>query len=111
MYLNLYGFLDLLMCFWLMMFKKGGFKFWVQFIEKYGLLMLVGKYLCSVFDGEKNLLFDCFEDMVQDVVVVVLDDFSIEIKEVVGKIGSVDVYECLLYFCCGEVLIVLFGQN
>ncbi|MBK3336350.1 DUF935 domain-containing protein [Burkholderia pseudomallei] len=110
-YLNPYGFPDLSMCFWPTTFKKGGLKFWVQFTEKYGSPMLIGKHPRSASDGEKNLLLDCLEDMVQDAVAVIPDDSSIEIKEAAGKTGSADVYERLLHFCRGEVSIALLGQN
>ncbi|KVN33305.1 hypothetical protein WJ63_04780 [Burkholderia pyrrocinia] len=110
-YLNPYGFPDLSMCFWPTTFKKGGLKFWVQFTEKYGSPMLVGKHPRSASDAETNLLLDRLEDMVQDAVAVIPDDSSIEIKEAAGKSGSADVYERLLYFCRGEVSIALLGQN
>jgi phage gp29-like protein len=35
-YMNPYGFADLSMCFWPTVFKRGGLKFWVTFVEKYG---------------------------------------------------------------------------
>ncbi|KVG24728.1 hypothetical protein WJ91_01365 [Burkholderia ubonensis] len=110
-YLNPYGFPDLSMCFWPTTFKKGGLKFWVQFTEKYGSPMLVGKHPRSASDAETNLLLDRLEDMVQDAVAVIPDDSSIEIKEAAGKSGSADVYERLLHFCRGEVSIALLGQN
>ncbi|KWZ43755.1 hypothetical protein WS72_13410 [Burkholderia savannae] len=110
-YLNPYGFPDLSMCFWPTTFKKGGLKFWVQFTEKYGSPMLVGKHPRSAATAETDLLLDRLEDMVQDAVAVIPDDSSIEIKEAAGKSGSADVYERLLHFCRGEVSIALLGQN
>ena len=32
-YMNPYGRADLAMCFWAATFKKGGFKFWLEFME------------------------------------------------------------------------------
>ena len=34
-YANPYGFADLSMCFWPTVFKRGGLKFWVTYVEKY----------------------------------------------------------------------------
>ena len=42
-YQNPYGFADLSMCFWPIVFKKGGVKFWLSFIEKFGSAFSVGK--------------------------------------------------------------------
>ncbi len=110
-YDNPYGFADLSMCFWPTTFKKGGLKFWVQFTEKYGTPWVIGKHPRSASDGEKELLLDSLEAMVQDAVAVIPDDSSIEIKEAAGKAGSTDAFESLLHFCRSEVSIALLGQN
>lgn len=110
-YDNPYGFADLSMVFWPTTFKKGGLKFWVQFTEKYGAPWVIGKHPRSASDTETNLLLDRLEDMVQDAVVVIPDDSSVDIKEAAGKTGSTEVYERLLHFCRSEVSIALLGQN
>ncbi|MCG9079463.1 DUF935 domain-containing protein [Laribacter hongkongensis] len=110
-YDNPYGFADLSMCFWPTTFKKGGLKFWVQFTEKYGSPWVIGKHPRSATPAETDQLLDNLDAMVQDAVVVVPDDSSVEIMEAAGKTNSSDVYESLLRFCRSEVSIALLGQN
>ena len=110
-YNNPYGFADLSMCFWPVIFMKGGLKFWVQFTEKYGSPWVIGKHPRGASTGETDLLLDSLEAMVQDAVAVIPDDSSIEIMEAAGKAGSADVYRELLVYCRSEINVGLLGQN
>ncbi|PJC14550.1 MAG: DUF935 domain-containing protein [Comamonadaceae bacterium CG_4_9_14_0_8_um_filter_57_21] len=110
-YANPYGFADLSMCFWPVVFKRGGLKFWVTFTEKFGTPWVVGKTPRGTPGPENDRLLDQLAAMVQDAVAVVPDDATIDIKEAAGKSGSADLYERLLMFCRSEVAIALLGQN
>ncbi|MDH4869824.1 DUF935 family protein [Pseudomonas sp. BN515] len=110
-YDNPYGFADLSMCFWPVVFMKGGLKFWVQFTEKYGSPWLIGKHPRSASTKETDDLLDSLDAMVQDAVAVIPDDASVEIKEAAGKGGSAEVYRELLVYCRSEIAVALLGQN
>jgi phage gp29-like protein len=110
-YDNPYGIADLSLCFWATTFKKGGFKFWVTFTEKYGSPWLIGKHPRNTPEAESDDLLDKLERMVQDAVAVIPDDSSVEVKEAAGKSASADVYERFLMFCRSEVNYALLGQN
>ncbi|WP_448680568.1 phage portal protein family protein [Pseudomonas nicosulfuronedens] len=110
-YNNPYGFADLSMCFWPVVFMKGGLKFWVQFTEKYGSPWLIGKHPRGAATKETDDLLDSLEAMVQDAVAVIPDDSSVEIKEAAGKSGSAEVYRELLMYCRSEINVALLGQN
>jgi phage gp29-like protein len=110
-YDNPYGMPDLSMCFWPTTFKKGGLKFWVTFAEKYGSPWVIGKNPRNTPPEESDDLLEQLDAMVQDAVVVIPDDSSVEIKEAAGKSSSADVYERLLMFCRSEVNYALLGQN
>lgn len=110
-YNNPYGFADMSMCFWPVVFMKGGMKFWVQFTEKYGSPWLIGKHPRGASTKETNDLLDSLEQMVQDAVAVIPNDSSVEIKEAAGKTGSADVYRELLMYCRSEINVALLGQN
>ncbi|MGU1549627.1 phage portal protein family protein [Pseudomonas aeruginosa] len=110
-YNNPYGFADLSMCFWPVVFMKGGLRFWVQFTEKYGSPWLIGKHPRSASTKETDELLDSLEQMVQDAVAVVPNDSSVEIKEAAGKTGSAEVYRELLMYCRSEINVALLGQN
>ncbi|APC14537.1 hypothetical protein BLL42_01855 [Pseudomonas frederiksbergensis] len=110
-YNNPYGFADLSMCFWPVIFMKGGLKFWVQFTEKYGSPWVIGKHPRGASTGETDLLLDSLEAMVQDAVGAIPNDSSVEIIEATGKTGSAEVYRELLVYCRSEINVGLLGQN
>ena len=110
-YQNPYGFADLSMCFWPTVFKRGGLKFWVSFVEKFGTPWLVGKQPRNTAPAEVDALLDKLEAMIQDAVAAIPDDASIEVVEAGGKGASSDLYRELLIFCRSEVSIALLGQN
>lgn len=110
-YANPYGFPDLSMCFWADTFMRGGLKFWVQFTEKYGSPMLVGKHPRGTTAEETDLLLNSLEAMVQDAVAAIPDDSSIEIMEAGGKGASAEVYRELLVYCRSDINVALLGQD
>ena len=110
-YINPYGFADLSMCYWAVVFKKGGLKFWVTFAEKYGTPWLIGKHPRGSTPNEIDKLLDSLDMLFGDAVGVIPDDNSVEIKEAVGKTATVDVFERLIVMCKAEINIALLGQN
>ena len=110
-YQNPYGFADLSLCFWPLVFKKGGMKFWLAFAEKFGSAFAVGKLPRSASNEERTGLLDSLEALIQDGVATIPDDGSIELVEMAGKSASADLYESLVLHCRGEIAIALLGQN
>ncbi len=99
------------MCFWPMMFKKGGMKFWLAFAEKFGSAFSVGKLPRGATEEEKSAMLDSLESLIQDGVAAIPDDGSVELVEMAGKSASADLYERLVLHCRGEIAIALLGQN
>ena len=110
-YQNPYGLGDLALCYWPVIFKKGGMKFWLSFAEKYGSAFAVGKLPRSAEAAERNKLLDDLEGLIQNGVSVIPDDGSVELVEMAGKSASADLYERLVLHCRGEISIVLTGTN
>ncbi|MDG6267937.1 DUF935 family protein [Glaesserella parasuis] len=108
---NPYGLGDLSLCFWAATFKKGGFKYWLEFTEKYGSPWLIGKHPRTTSEPEKDRLADSLEAMIGTAIAVIPDDASVDIVESAGKGASSDSYEKFLAFCKGEINIALLGQN
>ncbi len=108
---NPYGFPDLSMCFWPVAFKKGGWRFWMRFTEKYGSPWLVGKHPRGTADAEIDLLLDSLDKMVEDAVAVIPNDSTVEIIESAGKGVSSDIYRHLIELARAEIVIALLGQN
>ena len=107
---NPYGFPDLSLCFWYYTFKKGGLRFWLQFIEKYGMPFLIGKTPRGTAQEENDELLETLEEMIQDAVAVIPDDSSVELKES-AKASSSQVYKEFLYFLNSEVSKAILGQT
>ena len=72
-------------CFWPVAFKKGGFKFWAVFTEKFGMPWLIGKVPRGTGDTDRAQLLDHLVKMVQDAVAVINDDESIAALEFQSK--------------------------
>ena len=110
-YINPYGLGDLSLCFWAATFKKGGFKFWLGFAEKYGTPWLVGKYPRSAQAHEIDELLDSMEKMLGTAVAAIPDDSSIGMLESSSKGGSSQVFDDFLCYCKSEIAIAILGQN
>jgi phage gp29-like protein len=107
---NPYGEPDLAACFWPVVFKRGGLKFWVTFTEKYGMPWPVGKLPRSAQPKEVDDLADKLSAMVRDAVAVVPEDSSVELLTVASA-ANAELYERLLMFCRSEISIALLGNN
>lgn len=110
-YHNPYGLGDLALCYWPVVFGKGGKKFWLAFAEKYGSAFAVGKLPRGGEPAERNKLLNELEALIQNGVAVIPDDGTVELVEMAGKSASADLYERLVLHCRGEVSIVLTGTN
>lgn len=110
-YQNPYGQRILARCFWPVAFKKGGFKFWAIFTEKYGMPWVVGKVPRRTDETERAALLANLASMVQDAVAVINDDESIEIQESGGKTASAQVYEKLVSAANREISKAVLGQT
>lgn len=110
-YQNPYGFPDLSLCVWPMVFKKGSMQFWLNFAEKFGSAFSVGKLPAGATKEQQEELLDSLERLIQNGVATIPNDGSVELIEAAGKSASADLYERLVLHCRGEIAIALLGQN
>lgn len=110
-YENPYGQGDLSKCFWAATFKKGGFKFWLEFTEKYGSPWLVGKHPRTASPIETEDLLDSLEQMLGTAVAAIPDDSSIDLLESASKGGSSQVFDDFLRYCKSEISVAILGQD
>lgn len=110
---NPYGIADLARCFWPHTFKKGGFQFWLKFVEKYGSPKLVGKFDRNTPEKEQEDLLALLEACVQDAVMVIPNDNSVEVlgQDSASLSGAAENYQAFLRFCRSEISIALLGQD
>jgi phage gp29-like protein len=109
-YENPYGERTLSRVFWPVTFKKGGLKFWVNFVERFGTPWIVGKLPRGTDKPKINDLADMLESMVTDAVAVIPDDSSVEIIEAAGKGASSDLHRALVEWCNSEVSTAILGH-
>lgn len=110
-YDNPYGERVLSRCFWPVTFKKGGLKFWLRFIEKFGGAWIIGKHNPQAEKREIDALADSLERAIQDAVLVIPEGSSAEIVEAAGKSGSSGLYKDLKATCDEDIAICILGQN
>ena len=110
-YQNPYGERVLSRCFWPVAFKRGGFKFWAIFTEKFGMPWVRGKVPRGTSDTDRARLLDTLTKMVADAVAVINDDESVDITEAAGKSDSADIYERLISASNREISKAVLGQT
>lgn len=110
-YQNPYGFALLSRCFWPFTFKKGGWKFFVKFVEKFGSAFAVGKHPRGAPSEEIDALADMLDAMIQSAIAVIPDDSSVDLKEAAGKSGTTDLHERLITLSNSEISKAILGQT
>ena len=110
-YHNPYGERVLSRCFWPVAFKRGGFRFWSIFTEKFGMPWLIGKVPRGTGATDRAQLLSNLVQMVQDAVAVINDDESIAAMEFSSKSASADIYEKLISASNREVSKAILGQT
>lgn len=109
-YANPYGLGLLSRCFWPVTFKRGGWRFWVKFAEKYGAVWPVGKLPRSATPEQRTDLLDTLEQMVQDGVAVIPDDGSAEFLEAGDKGGTSDLFANIIASANSAISTVWLGH-
>jgi phage gp29-like protein len=100
--------------FWPVVFKKGGLKWWVTFAEKYGIPWIVGKHPRGMADAEIDNLADRLEQAIQDAVMVIPEDSSVELVNGGGTSGASansSLFKDLKAVCDEDIAISILGQN
>lgn len=68
-------------CFWPLAFKKGGLKFWMLFVEKYGMPKAIGKVPPTATEKEQQDFLKMLAGLVRDAVAVIPQTGSVELLE------------------------------
>lgn len=111
-YDNPYGVRLLTRCFWPITFKKGGLKFWVTFMEKYGMPFLLGHYQKGTGQDEQQAMLDKLVRMVRNAVAVVPEGDKIEMLGGSKNTGSgYAIFERMKSAMDAEISKVIIGQT
>lgn len=109
-YINPYGHPLLAKCYWPVTFKNGGVRFWVNFMEKYGMPMLIGQYTRGATYEESEKLARELANMTQDAVIVAPSDMNIEMREA-ARTSSVELYREMIKHCNAEISKAILSQT
>jgi len=110
-YDNPYGISVLSKAFWPVFFKKGGIKCWVVFVEKYGMPIIIGRHPRGASETEKNELARALQNAVQDAVMVIAEDSSIELKDSPFRASSTGTFKELTTVCENGISKAILGQT
>lgn len=75
--------------YWPVLFKRNGIKFWLMFLEKFGMPTGVGKYDPDASDGERLQLLRAVRAMQADSGIIVPKSMEIDLLEA-GRSGTAD---------------------
>ena len=111
-YDNPYGKPALSPCYWPVIFRKNGMKFWTIFLEKFGMPFLMAKAPEGAKEDRICDVADMLENMVVDGIAVVPKEYDLEIAESAegkGKTGSM--HNVYLDFMNREIDMSILGNN
>jgi phage gp29-like protein len=97
-------------CFWPVTFKRGGWRYLVQYAEKFGQTWPIGKLPRSATKDQIDDLLDTLERMIQDGVAVIPDDGSVELKESGSKGATSDLHRGIIQEANSAISTVWLGH-
>jgi phage gp29-like protein len=110
-YANPYGVKVFSKCYWPVIFKKNGFRWWTVFVEKYGGAFMYGKYPANAGEKFKQELLEALERMVADAVAIAPEGSEINITSAADKRGGSDVHSHYIQMANAEISKAVLGQT
>lgn len=95
--------------YWPVYFKRNGIKFWLIFLEKFGMPTMVGKFPAGVDQGQIDKLLETAGAMATDAAVVVPNEMAIETVEA-KRSGTAD-YKALCEMMDAAISKVINNQT
>ncbi len=94
---------------WPVWFKKHGIKYWLVFLEKYGMPTVVGKYPRGTDENEKATLYDAIDAIQTETGITIPDDVAIDLLEATRQ-GNTS-YDTLCNYMDSQISKVVLGQT
>ena len=111
-YDNPYGKAEISSCYWPVVFRKNGFKFWTVFLEKYGMPFLLAHAEAGAQAKRITEIADMLEDMVQDSIAVVPKDYEVQLLEAAEGKGKADSFHNVYINAMNiEIAMSILGTN
>jgi len=96
-------------CYWPALFKRNGIKFWLLFLEKFGMPTAVGKFPDSSRSEDRGKLLRALESIQADSGVVIPDSMQVELLEA-ARSGTAD-YDKLCSYMDAAIAKAILGQT
>ena len=109
-YENPYGDALLNKCYWAVTIKNIGLRFWLNFLEKYGMPLVIGQYTYPPSSEELANLSARLQELVNSQTIATPSDVNIEIKDI-GQSKSVDLYLQLIKLANSEISKALLSET
>ncbi|MFP4368599.1 MAG: DUF935 family protein [Candidatus Kapaibacterium sp.] len=108
--LNPYGKAVLASCYWPVKFKSGGAKYWVNYMERYGMPLIIGHFERGAGFDEARKLADELSSLADNTVIVAPSDIDIDLKEA-ARGSSVSLFRELINHCNSEISKAILSQT
>lgn len=109
-YENPYGEALLTKCYWPVTIKNMGFRFWMNFLEKYGMPLVIGQYSYPPTPEELAALSERLKSLLDSQTIAAPSDITIDIKDL-GQSKSVELYSQLIKMANAEISKVLLSET
>lgn len=97
--------------FWPVTFKRGGMKFWLLFIEKYGMPHVSIKVAAGASETERAQALAAGRRMIQDAVLVLTESQSYELIEAKSPGSNNDMFRSFLDYLNDEISLAVIHQT
>lgn len=110
-YDNPYGRSDLSLCFWPAVFKKGGLKYWFEFVDKYGSPAMYAKMPRNATPDEEEKALDALEMLRSSSVGTFPVDSEVVLLDSANKGASSTVFDDFMRYVKSEISVAILGQD
>lgn len=110
-YANPYGVGVLAKCFWPVTFKKGGWKLWLTFADKFGMPHIVGKVPASTTNEDRQKLLSALVALARDAVAVINDTDRVDVMDQSSRSASSDLYDRIVQRSNEEISKAITSQT
>ncbi len=102
-YANPYGDKALSRCYWPVTFKRGGWKLFAEFIDRFGAPFIYGKLPRSAKPEDHEFLYNQLINFISGAVGTGPDDSSVQIIETKAGSGSTSLHQTFIDMCNNEI--------
>jgi len=98
---------------WPVWFKKNGIKFWLVFLEKFGMPTVVGKYPPGTEPEQQQALLDAIDAIQQETGIKIPNDMALDLLEAASRGGSskTDSYNIMCDYMDAQISKAVLGQT